>query len=215
MGSLEQFKHDYDVKTTKFSVAGQDLTLFTPVSIDRFINTDDVFHNFPLWTKIWEATAVLSTRLSTIPVDPGVRLLEIGAGMGVTGIYAAKLGHRITITEYNTDALAFARANAALNNIPNPDIRELDWNLPMIEGQFDYIIGSEIVFKEQDIMGLFLLFKRYLKPDGTIILAETMRKTSFKFIQEMEKHYTLSMKKHAIKTDTRDIPVVLFEMKEK
>ena len=92
MDFLEQFKRDYDVTTTQFSIAGRNLNLFVPASIDRFINADDVFNRFPLWTKIWEATAVLTLRLSAIPPDPSRRFLEIGAGMGVAGLSAMAMG---------------------------------------------------------------------------------------------------------------------------
>ena len=212
MFSLEKFRQKYNVDETSYQVAGHTLNFFVPKEIDSFINKDDLFTNFPLWSKIWEATAVLSFHLSTIEPDPSKRFLEIGAGMGVAGLVGAKIGHNMTITEYNRDAIEFARANAALNDINNVDIRELDWNNPLIEGQFDYIIGSEIVFKEEDIMGLYLLFKRYLKPGGTIFLAEGMRKTTMKFVKDMETHYTIAMKKQTMKSDDKEIPIILFKL---
>jgi len=215
MFSLDTFRQEYDVEETDYQVAGHALKFFVPQKIDRFINKDDVFTNFPLWSKIWEATAVLSFQLAAITPDPAKRFLEIGAGMGVAGLAAAKMGHNMTITEYNKDAINFAKANARLNNLDNVDIRELDWNNPLIEGQFDYIIGSEVVFKEEDIMGLYLLFQRYLKPDGTIILAEGMRRTSLKFAKAMDEHYTVAMKKQTMKSDDKEIPVVLFKLTPK
>ena len=211
MFSLDTFRQEYDVEETDYQVAGHTLKFFVPQKIDRFINKDDVFANFPLWSKIWEATAVLSFQLAAIKPDPAKRFLEIGAGMGVAGLAAAKMGHNMTITEYNKDAINFAKANARLNNLDNVDIRELDWNNPLIKGRFDYIIGSEVVFKEEDIMGLYLLFQRYLKPGGTIILAEGMRRTSLKFAKAMDEHYTVAMKKQAMKSDGKEIPVVLFK----
>jgi len=215
MFSLDKFRQDYDVQETDYRVEGHTLKFFTPRQIDRFINQDDLFTGFPLWSKIWEATGVLSLHLSTIKPDPDKRWLEIGAGMGIAGLVAAKMGHKMTITEYNKDAINFAKANALLNNIDNVDIRELDWNQPLIEGKFDYIIGSEVVFKEEDIMGIYLLFQHYLKPFGTIILAEGMRRTTMTFVREMEKHYTLAMKKQAMKSKDREIPVILFKLTPK
>ncbi len=215
MFSIDAFKAEYEVEETDFSLQNETLKLFVPVKIDRFINPDDVFKGFPLWSKIWEATAVLANRLAALEPDPEKRFLEIGAGMGVAGIYASKLGHLVTITEYNKDALNFARANAALNGIENPDIQELDWTSPMVEGTFDYIIGSEVVFKETDIMSLFSLFQKYLKPGGKIILAEGMRKTSLKFVQQMNNYYNLALKKQTIRSEKGDVPVVLIEMSEK
>lgn len=215
MISLDQFRSTYDVTETGFSFSDHHYTFFVPTTLEPFLNPEDLMDNFPLWAKIWEATAILVHRLSRIPVEPGKRFLEIGAGIGVAGLCATAMGHAVTITEYNPDALAFARANAARNSIPNPDIQELDWHAPKVSGTFDYIIGSEIVFKEEDIPSLAFLFQRYLKPNGAIILAEGMRKTSLKFIKTMENDYRISMKRHTIRSDNKDIPVVLFEMTKK
>ncbi len=215
MYSIENFKKEYDVELTKFSLVNHTLNIYVPANIDRFINQDDVFEGFPLWSKIWEATAVLAFQLSQITPDPEKRFLEIGAGMGVAGIYASTLGHNVTITEYNRDAINFARANAVENGIDDEKIQVLDWSNPGVMGQFDYIIGSEVVFKEADIMSLLFLFQRYLKPGGKIILAEGMRKTSLKFVQKMEMHYNIKLKKQTIKSDKKEIPVVLIEMRQK
>ncbi len=212
---IDAFKLKYDVKESAFAIDDHHMTFLVPTTIEPFINPDDLMNDFPLWSKIWEATAILAHRISKIKPDPEKRFLELGAGMGVAGISAAKMGHRITITEYNKDALNFARVNAALNRIINPDIRELDWNSPFVEGKFDYIIGSEIVFKEADIFSIGLLFQQYLKPGGTIILAEGMRKTTLRFVKEMEKLYTVSMRKQIIRSETKEIPIILFEMQEK
>lgn len=212
MFSLEKFRQKYDVDETPYRVADQSLSFFVPKKIDPFINQDDLFTNFPLWCKIWEATAVLSFHLSTIVPEPGKRFLEIGAGMGVAGLVGARLGHSMTITEYNDDAIEFAKANSVLNNIHDVAICKLDWNAPGIEGQFDYIIGSEVVFKEEDIASLLFLFKRYLKPGGTILLAEGLRKTTKAFVQQMEKHYTVAMKKQTMKSKNKAIQIILFKL---
>ena len=215
MDSIDDFKHRYEVELTKFSLVNQTLEIYVPKNIDRFINQNDIFDGFPLWSKIWEATAVLAFQLSKVPVKSEVKFLEIGAGMGVAGIYAATLGHDITITEYNDDAIHFARANAMQNGVDPTLIQKLDWSNPGVMGQFDYIIGSEVVFKETDIMSLHFLFQRYLKPGGTILLAEGMRKTSLAFVQKMEAYYQLKLKKQQIRSDKKNIPVVLIEMRAK
>ena len=214
MFSLENFKQQYTVEETTFAVNGHRLKLFVPQDISSFINTEDIFSDFPLWSKIWEATAVLASHMSTIEKIPGRHILEIGAGMGVAGLCCAVMGHQVTITEYNTDALNFARANAVYNGMDPGMVVRMDWNAPQVTGKFDYIIGSEVVFKEEDFPGLFFLFQKYLAPGGRIILAEGMRKTSLNFVKKMEKHYRIRMKKQTIGPKDKATPVVLMEMKQ-
>ena len=91
------------------------------------MDPQDIFQNFPLWIKIWEASLVLAEYLAGMEAEEGKRLLEIGCGIGVVGIVASSFGHHLTMTEYNQDALNFARANALLNEASSLETRTLEW----------------------------------------------------------------------------------------
>jgi len=215
MFSLEQFHRDYDTVTTPVTINGQTLKLFTPASIDRFINPDDVMDNFPLWAKIWEASGVLASYLSGMPPDPMKTMLEIGCGLGMVGIAAARAGHRITMTELNPDALNFARANALANDCPQLPIQRLDWNAPQLDGRFDTIVGSETVYKTEDIDGLEAMFDRYLNPGGTIILAEGVRRTGVDFWDRMRSRYDVQARRQALRSDQGDKHLILFRLQRR
>lgn len=215
MFSLEQFHRTYDTVTTPVRINGQRLRLFQPASIDRFINPTDVMDNFPLWTKIWEASGVLASYLAGMPTDPMKTMLEIGCGLGLVGIAAAKAGHRITMTEGNPDALNFARANALANDCPSVVIRRLDWNAPQLEGRFDTIVGSETVYKTEDIDGLEAMFDRYLNPGGTIILAEGVRRTGVDFWERMRHHYDVKARRQTLRSDQGTQHMILFRLRRR
>jgi predicted nicotinamide N-methyase len=215
MFSLEAFHRTYDTTITPVTVNGQALNLFTPASIDRFINPDDVMTDFPLWTKIWEASGVLASYLTALPSDPAKTMLEIGCGLGLVGIAAAMAGHRITMTEINPDALRFARANALANGCPHTPIESLDWNAPHLKDRFDYIVGSDTVYKTEDIDGLEALFERYLKPDGTIILAEGVRRTGVVFWERMRHTYHVQARRQTLRSDQEGQHMVLFRLQRK
>ena len=78
MFSIETFHDSYETDTVEMSVKDRSFTFLVPKSIDRFINREDLFQEFPLWSKVWEASIVLSEYLSSLPVRPEQRLLEIG-----------------------------------------------------------------------------------------------------------------------------------------
>jgi predicted nicotinamide N-methyase len=212
MLSLDHFHRTYDTVTTPVTINGQTLSLFTPASIDRFINPDDLMDNFPLWAKIWEASGVLASYLVSLPPDPMKTMLEIGCGLGMVGIAAAKAGHRITMTELNPDALNFARANAMANGCQEVVIERLDWNAPQLEDRFDMIVGSETVYKAEDIEGLEALFDRYLNPGGTIILAEGVRRTGVDFWERMRLRYDVKVRRQTLRSDQGTQHMVLFRL---
>lgn len=215
MFSLDHFHRNYDTVTTPVTINGHTLSLFTPRSIDRFIDPDNTMQNFPLWAKIWEASVLLASFLFSLPVPPQKTMLEIGSGIGMVGIAAAKAGHSVTMSEGNPDALNFARANALANGFPEMAIERLDWNAPQLENRFDYIVGSEIVYKSETIDCLEALFDRYLNPDGTIILAEGVRRTGVDFWQRMRHRYEVKAQRQSLRSDQGSHPLVLFRLKRK
>ncbi|MGH7305730.1 MAG: methyltransferase, partial [Candidatus Rokuibacteriota bacterium] len=52
-----------------------------------------------------------------LAVGPGDRVLEIGGGLGLAAVLAAKSGARVTATDVLPGAVEAMRANAALNGV--------------------------------------------------------------------------------------------------
>jgi predicted nicotinamide N-methyase len=213
--SLAQFQHDYDTELFTMKIDDRQLRFFKPKSIDRFLNADNLMDGFPLWAKIWEAATVLTNHMLQLPVAPEHRILELGAGLGVTAIAAAAKGHCITATEYNADALNYINANARLNACDNIFIARLDWHQPDMDDRFDLIIGSEIAYKESNIRALVPLFKRYLAPGGTILIAESVRSTGAFFWEQMAPWYDITAHKHTLRSGTGSHIIILFELHPK
>ncbi len=215
MFSLEKFNQEYETDIVNLGIADRTYRFHVPKIIERFIDPDDPLHEFPLWAKIWESSIVLAGKLANRPVEPNKEYLEIGSGIGMVGIVAASFGHNITMTEYAPHARTFARANAVLNQCVNTRTMRLDWNNPDLNGQYDYIVGSEIVYKESDINPLKGLFKKYLKPDGEIILAGEMRSTNMEFFKQMDPVFSIRVEKKIIRAENQETRVILPRLKFK
>jgi 16S rRNA G1207 methylase RsmC len=147
-----------------------------------------------------------------MPPSEEKNLLEIGGGVGLVSIVAASFGHHITMTEYNPDALRFARANAVINDCPRLNILELDWNSPRLAGRFDYIVASEISYREEDIQPIMTLFKNSLKPDGEVLLAGEMRRLSKVYFKALETIFDIQALKKTLRSESEEIMVVMFRM---
>ena len=213
MFSIEAFYQEYETDPTEVVVNGKPFNILLPRHLDRFINSDDALQEFPLWAKIWKASWVLCGYLADMPVQPGKRYLEIGAGVGLVSIVAASFGHQITMTEYNPDALNFARANAHLNNCPGLPIQKLDWHHPQLDGKFDMIVASEVTYKQADFSALIQLFKSKLKPRGQIILASEMRKTGKALFKFLKTDFDIKVEKKRLRSETAVTRIVLFKMR--
>jgi len=212
MFSLESFYQDYETETNEVVVKDRNFQILLPKSLTGFINTHDVFHEFPLWAKIWRASWVLADYLAAMPVAAKRKFLELGAGVGLVSIVAASFGHRITMSEYNYDALQFARANALINDCPKLPVVELDWNRPQLPGRFDYIVASEVTYKKEDCRPLVNLLKACLKPKGEVILAGEMRKSSMDFYKELANLFNIKVQKKVLRSDDEKIGIYFFRM---
>ena len=215
MFKLESFYKEYETETNELAINGRKFQILLPKYLHKFINNDDVMHEFPLWAKIWPASWVLAGYLAELPVAAEKNFLEIGGGLGLVSIVAASFGHHITMTEYNPDALQFARANALINKCPQLNIQELDWNHPRLTSQFDYIIASEVSYKEEDIQPLLMLFKNSLNTSGEVILAGEMRKLSKDFYKALETIFDIRVLKKILRSDSGEINIFLFCMRLK
>ena len=83
------------------------------------------------------STAVLANFTIRRPVRD---TLDLGTGCGVQALLASRHSERVTATDCNRRALAFARFNAALNNQPNICFIEGDAFQPVRGRTFDLIV---------------------------------------------------------------------------
>ncbi|MBW2482899.1 MAG: 50S ribosomal protein L11 methyltransferase [Deltaproteobacteria bacterium] len=211
MLTLDDFYKEYETDVNELAINGRRFQILLPKDLQRFIHADDVMQDFPLWAKIWPASWVLAGYLAEMPVAEDKRFLEIGGGIGLVSIVAAAFGHHILMTEYNPDALQFARANALINQCQF-NIQELDWNRPRLSGQFDYIVASEVSYREKDIQPLQMLFKNSLKTGGEVILAGEMRKLSKDFYKVLETMFNIRVIKKTLRSASEEIHTFLFRM---
>lgn len=213
MFSIDQFNRHYDTERRDVVIDGRSYGFLVPRSIDRFIDPEDPLHDFPLWAKIWPASVVLARRLSRLPVVPGQRILEIGSGLGLVGIVAACSGHAVTLTDINPHALEFARANAHINGCTQLAVQRLDWQAPQPAGTFDAIVGSEVVYRDQDIDRLLALFATCLTPRGHILLVEEMRRTLDPFFRRLDPHYRVRIEKNILRAADEETQVLLIQLR--
>ena len=210
--SLDSFYDQYEVVEKQVTVNGRRFRFLSPRTIDRFIDPEHPLNGFPLWAKLWEASLVLADFMARRKPYPSGSVLEIGSGLGAVAMVASAFGHNILATEYNLDALAFSRANAAISDCRSFSVAYLDWYHPDIEGFYDLIIGSDVVYREADFKSLLNIFNRYLKPDGEIILAFCSRKTDTAFFEEMQPYFSIGVQKKILKTEDKTVDILLCRM---
>lgn len=104
--------------------------------------------------------------------------MDIGCGHGLLGIAAIKCGADVCyFQDFNKEVVeGLTYNNTIINDVDTNRCRFVygDWdNLIGMQGnqKFDLLIGSEIIYKEQNYAKIMRLCQKYLKPDGKAILA--------------------------------------------
>ena len=55
MFSIDAFHRQYQTEVRESVISELPFRFLVPQSLDQFLDPEDLFHQFPLWTKIWEA----------------------------------------------------------------------------------------------------------------------------------------------------------------
>jgi len=182
----------------------------------EYENEADYVHTFPLWIKVWEASIVLSEHLSQGIIQKDAEVLELGAGMGLTGLVLGATGYHVKMTDYTEDVLALLKKNVNHNKLENVYVKKLNWFQPDTEETYDTILGSELIYKKELIEPLLNLLQKYLKPDGTIFIAhDTRRQNMADFLKKMEVLFQIKSRVKTLKTDNKLYKVAIHSIRFK
>ncbi|WP_456434199.1 class I SAM-dependent methyltransferase [Thermosulfuriphilus sp.] len=215
----ERLSQRYELEFEPIAVRGRSIQFLRLGNLEPLLEQRDVLtevSNFPFWVKIWEGAVVLADFLASIEASPPKRILEIGAGLGVAGLFAAASGHQVTITDGEEEPLDFVRVTAAVNNL-EVEVARMDWSSPQDMGQFDLIVGAEVVYSSRIYEALLTLFRRFLKPGGTIYLSHSSERlrTLGPFLAKAEIEYDLAMSRRRLKAEDEVFEILLTRLTPK
>lgn len=174
----------------------------------------------PYWADLWASSPVLAGHLRRRPGLAGRELLELGCGLGLAGIAAAQAGATVVMTDYEEDALEFARFNAAMNLDPGElsrvTFRCMDWREAEIPETFDVIMGADITYERRNFDPLITLVRRLLRPGGTFLLTDPDRDIGRDFIRlAASEGFSVSERSLHVTHRERDLTVILSELLRK
>jgi predicted nicotinamide N-methyase len=181
-----------DCESQEYSVpiAGRILRLFGPKYPHALNDDPDVRRRSeedgykPYWA-VPSPAAVMLAEYVIEHIQPGPRpVLELGAGLGIVGISLSMAGYRVVVTDYDEDALAFARASARLNDVELHGVRLLDWRHAPSEC-YATIIGSEIAYERRGHQPIAALLAACLEPAGIALISDLNRTTVDEFPQTL------------------------------
>ena len=132
----------------------------------------------PYWAELWPASQMLAQTLIDRQAELPVKgtALEIGCGVGLSGIVALSLGYRVIFSDYDATAVDFAARNASANGFDNFETLPLDWRSPP-NFQVPLILAADVIYEERNIEPLIAFIQTVLMPEGICLLSDPDRST--------------------------------------
>ncbi len=187
----------YGVRFEPLTVNGVTLELLQIEDMDAYVQEltkdlpEDTPPELPFWAKVWR-TALLASYFVQKLEPAGRTMLEIGAGVGVCGLFAAARGFQVTITDMHPDAVLFSRIAVLRNDLADRvRVRRLDFTRDRLDERFDIILGSEVLYKDDQARALVKFLGAHLRDDpaAEIVLAREYTRKAKKFFKLIDKDY--------------------------
>ena len=151
------------------------LDILRPPSAEELIDEAafDQEEFLPYWAELWPSGLALAQHVARLELA-GLRILELGCGLGLPALAAARRGADVLATDWADDAIELLRRNAERNDVSVRAAR-VRWSDPeplVRAGPWDLVLGADLLYEARNARQLAELIP---KLGGEILLAEPGR----------------------------------------
>jgi predicted nicotinamide N-methyase len=137
------------------------LRLLRPRDAEALISEEEFARDefLPYWAELWPSSLELARAL---PEVSGLRVLELGCGLGVPSLVAAAAGAHVLGTDWSDEAIDLLRENAARNGL-ELEAEVVDWREPeplLARAPFDLVLAADVLYERRYVDVLLALLPR-------------------------------------------------------
>jgi len=168
------------------TVGGHTFTFDHPVGLEKLFDhpavrdayADDEY--IPYWADLWPAAQMLAEVVLREPWEhrtrPGQKLeaLEIGCGLGVSGLAALARGLTVTFSDVDEAAVQLAASNARLNGFQDFETAAIDLRTTP-DRQFPVILAADVCYEVRLTEAVAAFVVSGLEPGGLALITDTDR----------------------------------------
>ena len=150
----------------------------------------------PYWSVLWRSGVALAHELDGIALR-GLRVVELGCGLAVPSIAAARAGAAVLATDACAEALPLVARNAHANDV-HIETATVDWAEPdelVRRAPFDLVLAADVLYERASVAPLLSLLPR-LAPEAW--LADPGRPAAGAFVEQASRRWP-------IETRVRDV----------
>jgi predicted nicotinamide N-methyase len=143
----------------------------------------------PYWSVLWRSGVALAREIDRMVLD-GQAVVELGCGLAIPSIAAARAGAKALATDTSPEALALAARNARANEVRLETARA-DWAQPaelLERAPFDLILAADVFYERSSVAPLLTLMPR-LAP--LAMIADPGRPAADAFLDQAKSRWPL------------------------
>ena len=143
----------------------------------------------PYWAVLWRSGVALARELEGMPLR-GLRVVELGCGLAVPSIAAARAGAAVLATDSCPEALELVARNASANDV-EVETAVVDWTEPdelVRRGPFDVVLAADVLYERASVAPLLSLLPR-LAPAAW--LADPDRPAAGAFLEQASRRWPI------------------------
>ncbi|MGI6408654.1 MAG: methyltransferase [Gammaproteobacteria bacterium] len=142
--------------------------------------------SWSLFGQLWPASKVLAGFVKTMDLKDR-RILELGCGLGLPSLTLQYRGANITASDYHPLSQTFLQYNSRLNQLPDINFLQLDWNNPPDNETYELIIASDVLYDPSLPKSLSHAIEKLASPVCKVLLSCPGRGYKNTFSRKMEK----------------------------
>ncbi len=150
----------------------------------------------PYWSVLWRSGVALARELDGQELH-GRRVVELGCGLGVPSIAAARGGASVLATDECPEALTLLERNAEANDVHLTTAR-VEWAKPaelISQAPFDLVLAADLLYQPTSVDLLMSLLPR-LAPEAWV--AEPGRPAATAFMERASRRWPIETQVHDV-----------------
>jgi predicted nicotinamide N-methyase len=179
-------------------VGGRKFVFDRPLGLDKLFDHPavrsayDADEYIPYWADLWPAALMLAQVILKEPWEdrtpPGEPLeaLEIGCGLGLSGIVALSRGLRVTFSDVDAAAVQLAASNARLNGFHDFETAAVDLRAEP-ERPVPVLLAADICYEQRLTEATATFIAKALAPGGLALVTDTDRYSARPFRSLLER----------------------------
>jgi predicted nicotinamide N-methyase len=150
----------------------------------------------PYWAVLWRSGVALARELDGEPLR-GLRVVELGCGLGAPSLASARAGASVLATDEATEALELVEQSARANRL-RLETAAVDWTSPdalLERAPFDLVLAADVLYERPAVALLLSLLPRLA---AAAWIADPGRPAAGAFMEQAQRHWHVETRERGV-----------------